>query len=66
MQESNPRLAPAEWKSGDRLWLIDLFAPFGHAELALKELRETAVKGKSFKMHSMQPDGARLVITFEG
>lgn len=63
LQEPNPRLAPADWKSGDRLWLIDVFAPFGHAELALKELRETALKGKSFKMHRMQADGKRSIVT---
>jgi cytolysin-activating lysine-acyltransferase len=42
LQEPNPRLAPIDWKSGDRLWLVNLFAPFGHGEAALKELRETA------------------------
>jgi cytolysin-activating lysine-acyltransferase len=62
LQEPNPRLAPAEWKSGDRLWLIDVFAPFGHTEAALQELRDTAFAGKSFKMHRMQPDGKRVVI----
>jgi len=62
LQESSPRLAPADWKSGDRLWLIDVFAPFGHAELALKELRETALKGKSFKMHRTQPGGKRVIV----
>jgi hypothetical protein len=29
-QELNPRLAPIDWKSGDRLWLVNLFAPFGN------------------------------------
>jgi hemolysin-activating ACP:hemolysin acyltransferase len=28
LQQPNPRLSPAEWKSGDRLWLVHLFAPF--------------------------------------
>src|SRR5215469_14651157 len=27
LQEAGPRLAPADWKSGDRLWLISVFAP---------------------------------------
>ncbi|HEY3917644.1 MAG TPA: hypothetical protein VGL83_07610 [Stellaceae bacterium] len=42
--------------------MIDVFAPFGQAEAALKELRETALAGKSFKMHRIQPDGQRKVI----
>jgi cytolysin-activating lysine-acyltransferase len=62
LQETDPRLAPAEWKSGDRLWLIDLFAPFGHAEAALAELRQSAFAGKSFKMHRRNTDGTRVVV----
>jgi|SRR5215472_5010920 len=61
LQGPNPRLAPAEWKGGDRLWLIDLHAPFGHQEAALKELRETALKGRRFKMHRWTPQGRQLV-----
>jgi cytolysin-activating lysine-acyltransferase len=61
LQEPNPRLAPGDWKSGDRLWLIDLHAPFGQQELALKELRETALKGKIFKMHRWTPQGRQIV-----
>src|SRR5438552_7784870 len=61
LQEPNPRLAPADWKSGDRLWLIDLHAPFGQQELALKELRETALQGKVFKMHRWTPQGRQTV-----
>jgi cytolysin-activating lysine-acyltransferase len=66
LQEADPRLAPAEWKSGDRLWLIDLFAPFGHAEAALAELRQSAFAGKSFKMHRRNPDGTRVVVEMGG
>jgi cytolysin-activating lysine-acyltransferase len=61
LQGPNPRLAPSEWKSGDRLWLVDLHAPFGHQESALKELRETALKGKAYKMHRWTPQGRRTV-----
>ena len=61
LQGPNPRLAPSEWKSGDRLWLIDLHAPFGHQEPALKELRETALKGKTFKMHRWTSQGRQIV-----
>ena len=57
----NPRLAPADWKSGDRLCLVHLFAPFGHHELALKELRETALAGQSLKVRRRNPDG-RMVM----
>jgi cytolysin-activating lysine-acyltransferase len=61
LQTANPRLAPSEWKSGDRLWLVDLHAPFGHQELALKELRETALKDRTFKMHRWTQHGRQTV-----
>jgi cytolysin-activating lysine-acyltransferase len=61
LQEANPRLAPVDWKSGDRLWLIHLFAPFGHTEAALVELEKTTFARQTFKMHRTQPDGARIV-----
>lgn len=34
------RLAAADWKSGDQVWLVDLFTPFGGAQEVLKDLRE--------------------------
>jgi cytolysin-activating lysine-acyltransferase len=61
LQGLNPRLAPSEWKSGDRLWLVDLHAPFGHQEAALKELREATLKGKAFRMHRWTPQGRQIV-----
>jgi len=56
----NPRLAPADWKSGDRLCLVHMFAPFGHHELALKELRETALAGHSLKIRRLGPLGQSI------
>lgn len=61
LQLPNPRLAPTDWKSGDRLWLIDLHAPFGHQEVALKELRATTLKDKPFKMHRWTAQGRQVV-----
>lgn|GEM_PF-613666 len=34
------RLSPLEWNNGDRLWLIDLVAPFGGAEIIANDLKE--------------------------
>lgn len=33
-------LAPSDWNSGDKVWIVDLFAPFGDAEKVLKDVRE--------------------------
>ncbi len=66
LQEPNARFAPIDWKSGDRLWLVNLFAPFGHGEAVLQELRQTVLAGKSFKMHRMSADGKRVVEVVNG
>jgi cytolysin-activating lysine-acyltransferase len=66
LQEANARLAPVDWKGGDRLWLINVFAPFGHQEAILNEVREIALAGKTFKMHRHMPDGRVSVETVTG
>jgi len=38
LERGEKRLAPGEWKCGDKPVLIDLIAPFGGAEEAMKEL----------------------------
>jgi cytolysin-activating lysine-acyltransferase len=39
-QQSPHQLAPADWKSGEQIWIVDLIAPFGGGEEVLKDLRE--------------------------
>ena len=51
------RLAPADWKSGERLWLMDTVVPFGGLEAALKELREGVFKGQTVRMLQPGPGG---------
>jgi cytolysin-activating lysine-acyltransferase len=65
---SPPRLRPEEWKSGDRCWLVDLIAPGATMEnklagILLADLRETALKGLSFRFHQVSPAGVREVVT---
>lgn len=33
-------LAPSDWNSGDKVWIVDLFAPFGDVDKVLKDVRE--------------------------
>jgi cytolysin-activating lysine-acyltransferase len=47
------RLRPEDWASGERLWLIDIVAPFGGVERVLADMR------KSFsdrEIHLLAPD----------
>lgn len=55
------RLGPGDWKSGDRLWLIDLVAPFGGAQEILKDLREVVFPGRNIKQLMPDAQGVRIV-----
>lgn len=66
LEEGATRLAPQDWKSGDRLWLVELLAPFGHKEEMLEDLKRTVFAGKRFKMHAFTPEGQRTVVTIDG
>ncbi len=57
------KLAPSDWKSGDRTWLVELITPFGGVEAMIEDLRKTALKGHSFSFHVTGPDGQRQIRT---
>lgn len=52
-----PKLAPHEWNLGDRLWVIDVIAPFGGAKEILQKLQETEFKDKDVKILRLRKDG---------
>ena len=54
------RLRPDDWKSGDRLWLVELVAPFATpenklAEAMVADLIQNVFGDRKFKFHSMDP-----------
>jgi cytolysin-activating lysine-acyltransferase len=49
-------LAPGDWKSGDKVFLIDLIAPYGGAADVLADLKQTALSGKV--IHQVAPETA--------
>ncbi len=60
MAGQGARLRPDEWKPGDRLWLVDLVAPFATPENKLNEamladLIENVFKGEKIKLHLTDP-----------
>jgi cytolysin-activating lysine-acyltransferase len=40
LRRGDIRLKPAEWKSGDAVWLMDTILPFGGADAAVKETKQ--------------------------
>lgn len=59
------KLRPDEWKGGDRLWLIELIAPFGAQDEVMRDLASSVFEGKSFKFHQSTKEGGRTVATYD-
>ena len=51
------KLRPADWNSGDRVWIIDVLAPFGNQDTIFKELYHTLLKDE--EIHLLFPDGKK-------
>jgi len=62
IRQNIKKLGPADWKSGEALWLIDMVAPFGGLDQALKDLRENVFPGKRMKMLQAAPGGGVAVV----
>ena len=66
MIEPQNRLTLEEWSGGDRLWLVDLIAPFAdatnkHVEIMMADLISKPLRGRSFQFHRVDPaTGARM------
>jgi len=69
MIEPENRLTLEEWTSGDRIWLVDLIAPFAdgtnrHRELMIADLISKPLAGEEFRFHQTDPaTGVRIVQT---
>jgi cytolysin-activating lysine-acyltransferase len=50
------RLRPGDWQSGDRLWIIDLVAPYGGVEDMLRDLRRNEFPDRTIRL--VVPDPA--------
>ena len=60
MIEPENRLTPEEWVSGDRVWLVDLIAPFAnaenrHREIMVADLISGPLRGQAFNFHLTDP-----------
>lgn len=71
MIEPENRLTLEEWRGGDRVWLVDLIAPFAnaanrHREIMLADLIAKPLRGRRFSFHQTDPStGARRIQVVE-
>lgn len=64
-------LSLEDWKSGDRLWLVDLVAPFANeqnrqADIMMADLVSGPLRGKVFSYHRIDKSGKREVVNVKG
>lgn len=67
MVESENRLTLEEWISGDRIWLVDLIAPFASGEnrqreIMFADLISGALKNKAFNFHQTDPKTGKRTV----
>jgi cytolysin-activating lysine-acyltransferase len=67
--EAGEPLAPADWTSGDRTWIVELISPFATPEnkltqIMLLDLINGPFKGRTFHLHRTDPNtGKREKVT---
>jgi cytolysin-activating lysine-acyltransferase len=46
LMTGHARLAPTDWKGGEKLWLVDIVAPFGGHDAMIADLKEKVFAGR--------------------
>ena len=53
--QNGGKLRPEDWNCGDRLWIIDIIAPFGGVEHMLHDLQTTEFPGRVLYLAAPDP-----------
>jgi len=61
LKAGTARLLPQDWKSGDRLWAVEVIAPFGRAEEMVKDLEAKVFKDREIRFVVLGADGKKEV-----
>jgi cytolysin-activating lysine-acyltransferase len=61
LKTGTSRLRPQDWKSGDRLWVVEVIAPFGGAEEMVKDLKAKVFKDREVKFLGLTREGRKEV-----
>lgn len=51
------QLTAADWQSGDQVWIVDLFVPFGGAQEVMNDLRANVFAGSTIRQLGIGADG---------
>ncbi|RED43342.1 toxin-activating lysine-acyltransferase [Aestuariispira insulae] len=62
LESGATRLAPQDWKSGDRLWVVDVVDLMGgKANQMMLDMKKVIFKDKTFKFHVTTSEGKREI-----
>lgn len=59
-------IAAEDWNSGDRLWVIDFIAPFGHGRKIMDDMSTNLFPGRTGKALRLDKKGTMRVIEMTG
>jgi cytolysin-activating lysine-acyltransferase len=60
LNAGDQRLAPNDWKSGDRAWLLTVMSGAGQAPAVLEDLRVGALSRHRINYHRRTPEGRMI------
>jgi len=60
------RIGSEDWRSGDRVWLVEIVAPFGNQDRMLDDLCNTALADRKFRFIRTHPNGRRETVEQRG
>ena len=53
--QNGGKLRPEDWKSGDRLWIIDIVAPFGGIDKMIQDIRKNEFPDLTIRLIAPDP-----------
>ncbi len=60
LAQGTTKLRPQDWKSGDKLWLVEVIAPFGGAEEMVKDFKKKVFPEKPVHFLAVNKDGKQV------
>ncbi len=55
------KLRPQDWQSGDKIWVVEVIAPFGGADEMVKDLKAKVFPDRDVRFLAAAPGGSKDV-----
>jgi cytolysin-activating lysine-acyltransferase len=61
LKEGTMKLRPQDWKSGDKLWIVEVIAPFGGPDEMVKDFKAKVSPNRDVHFVAISTDGRKEV-----